>query len=210
MKHLMLRADCFAKAGFSFLMLSLATACTPIGAALGVGATAGVYSQQERGIETAATDSRISLDIFDQWFKYDHVMVAKLSREVHDGRVLVTGVVDKTEKRDAAGALVWKVNGVREVINETQVVEDFSMLDSAKDGWISTQLETKLLFDRDVRNINYTIETVNGVVYLFGIGRSQKELDVALNHARNIEGVTKVVNHINLPRGTQSAERMAQ
>jgi osmotically-inducible protein OsmY len=191
------------------LLLGLG-ACTPVGAALGVGASVGVYSQQERGIEAAALDSKISLDIFDKWFKHDHTMIADLSREVHDGRVLITGVVETSEKRDKAGELVWQVEGVNEVLNEIQVTEDHSIMNTAKDSWISTQLETELLFSRDVRNINYAVETVNGVVYLFGIGRSDREIEVATNIARNIDGVKKVVNHMRVRPGTQSAERQAQ
>ncbi|MEQ9328036.1 MAG: BON domain-containing protein [Rhodospirillales bacterium] len=184
--------------------------CTPVGAALGVGATAGVYSQQDRGLNAAANDSKIALDIFDKWFKWDHTMPVALSKEVHNGRVLITGIVDKPEQRDKAGELVWQIENVKEVINEIQVGIDHNVVDSAKDSWISTQLETQILFDRDIRNINYMIDTVNGTVYLFGMGRSQTEVDIVANHARNIEGVTKVVSHVELLPNAQSAERLAQ
>jgi len=39
---------------------------------------------------------------------------------------------------------------------------------------------------------------LNGVVYLFGIAQSQKELDRATGHARNVKGVVKVVSHVIL------------
>jgi osmotically-inducible protein OsmY len=184
--------------------------CTPVGAALGVGATAGVYSQQDRGLNAAAYDSKIALDIFDKWFKWDHTMPVALSKEVHNGRVLITGIVDKPEQRDKAAELVWQIDNVKSVINEIQVGVDHGMADSAKDSWISTQLEAQILFDKDVRNINYMIDTVNGTVYLFGMGRSQMEVDIVASHARNIEGVKKVVSHVELRADAQSAERLAQ
>jgi osmotically-inducible protein OsmY len=59
-------------------------------------------------------------------------------------------------------------------------------------------LRTKLLFDRDVLAINYSVETVRHTVYLFGIAQDKQELDRVINYARNTEYVSRVVNHVLL------------
>ena len=68
----------------------------------------------------------------------------------------------------------------------------------ALDTWVSTQLRTKLLLDRDIRALNYNVETVNGVIYLIGIAQNELELERVTNHARTIENVEKVISHVRV------------
>ncbi len=90
-----------------------------------------------------------------------------------------------------------------EVINEIEVKDKSSLTDSAQDIWIATQLKAKILIDSEVSSINYSIETVNGIVYLIGIAQNQAELDRVTNHARNIRYVEKVVSYVRLPKAPQ-------
>ncbi len=46
--------------------------------------------------------------------------------------------------------------------------------------------------------MNYSIETVNGVVYLIGVAQSQEELDRVINHARQISYVRRIVSHVRI------------
>jgi osmotically-inducible protein OsmY len=72
------------------------------------------------------------------------------------------------------------------------------LTDSAQDIWIATQLKTKLLVDSEVSSINYSIETVNQVVYLMGVAQSQAEIDRVIGHAKNISYVRRVVNYVRV------------
>jgi osmotically-inducible protein OsmY len=54
------------------------------------------------------------------------------------------------------------------------------------------------MFDGAVKNINYTVDVENGVVYLMGIAQDQDELDRVIATARDISDVKKVVNHVLL------------
>ena len=56
----------------------------------------------------------------------------------------------------------------------------------------------KLLVDSDVLSINYSVETVNGTVYLLGIAQDEAELARVTEHARSIEDVKRVVSHVVL------------
>ncbi|NKB16527.1 MAG: BON domain-containing protein [Sphingomonadales bacterium] len=58
--------------------------------------------------------------------------------------------------------------------------------DIARDRWISAQVRTRILTDGDIKDINYTIDTQNKVVYVLGIAQSQRELDRVLAHARSV------------------------
>ena len=122
----------------------------------------------------------------------------KVDVEVLEGRVLLTGSVPVADDRVKVSRIAWKVNGVKEVLNELQITNRGSIVDYLKDGKITTQLRYLMLRDREISDINFTVETVNGTVYLLGLAQNQAELDKLTNHARNINGVVKVINHARL------------
>ncbi|MEP4189452.1 MAG: BON domain-containing protein, partial [Sneathiella sp.] len=90
------------------------------------------------------------------------------------------------------------VKGVKTVLNELQVSNKETLSSTAGDSWITTKLKTRLLQDLDVKHVNYAIDTVNRVVYLFGIAQDQAELERVYLHARDISGVRKIINHVVL------------
>ena len=85
---------------------------------------------------------------------------------------------------------------VKRIINELQVTSDYGPGAAANDLWIETKLKVKLLGTKGIRSINYRWRSVNGVVYVIGAGRSQKEINTLLNVIRTTDRVNKVVNHV--------------
>ncbi|MGB0670983.1 MAG: BON domain-containing protein, partial [Rhodospirillales bacterium] len=168
-----------------------------VGAVVGAGAAAGIAAMEERGIDGKAKDTRIAANILGAYVQKNHQLATAIGVEVYEGRVLLTGAVPDATLRADAVRLAWGVEGVTEVFNEVQDL-DASLLDSAKDSWISTQLATKLTFDKDVLSINYEIETVSAIVYLLGIAQNQAELDRVMAHARDIDGVRKIISHVRI------------
>ncbi len=166
------------------------------GAAAGAGASAGVAVSQERTVGNAVDDTTISVMVSDQFFQKDPQLTRTIGVDVVEGRVLLTGTVAKSEDRVEATRLTWQVAGVKEVINEVQVSEEFGIVGFSKDTWITTQLRSQLLQSGAVSSVNYNVETVNGVVYLFGIAGSQQELERVTTLARTIAGVRRVVSHV--------------
>lgn len=179
------------------LFLGLA-ACTPVGVVVGAGATVGVAAVQERGIKGGASDLKIQAGVLDQFIKSDLKLTSTIGTEVYDGRVLLTGSTKNVKLADQAVKLAWKVEGVKDVINEIQIDRDGALSDYAQDSWITVQLKSKLTFDKEVLAVNYAIETVNGVVYLIGIAQDKKELDRVIAQANKIKFVRKVVSHVRI------------
>ena len=122
----------------------------------------------------------------------------RVGTEVLEGRVLLTGTVQNAEDRVEAVRLTWSVPGVREVLNEIQVAERGGIAANFADARITSTLRVQMLSDRNVRDVNYSIDTVNGIVYLMDIAQDQAELNRVLGYARNISGVKQVVNHVVL------------
>ncbi|MEQ8357426.1 MAG: BON domain-containing protein [Kiloniellaceae bacterium] len=172
--------------------------CSFWGAAAGGAAVGATAAQTEKGFRRSVADTEIRITINDLWFKADEEMFRKVNLQVQEGRVLLSGNVRLPEQRIEAVRLAWKAPGVREVINEIEVNDTSSLANAARDSWITTELEATLLFDKEVSSIDYSIETVNQVVYLMGVAASQAELDRVIGHAKEIGYVRRVVSYVLL------------
>ncbi|WP_255448489.1 BON domain-containing protein [Telmatospirillum sp. J64-1] len=177
-------------------LVALSTACVPV--VVGAGATAGVAAVQERGFSGAVDDTRIRAEINHLWFQHSEEIFRKVDLRITEGRVLLTGQVPTPEDRVDAVRLAWQANGVREVLNEIQVGETSGLMDMGRDSIIANRLRTRLLTDSAIRNVNYSVDTVNGVVYIMGLAQDQEELDRVIGHARSIPNVRQVVSHVVL------------
>jgi osmotically-inducible protein OsmY len=176
-------------------ILLLSGGCSTAELAIGGGATAGVAASEERGIDGSLSDAQIVAQINYAWLDKNVDMFHSLNLSVYEGRALVTGILPTQAQIDDAIALAWKVNGVREVINEIILDPSGRTGTFAIDSFITAQLKAKLLIDRDVSAVNYSVDAVRGIVYIMGVAQSQAELDRVIGYARNIRYVQKVVNH---------------
>lgn len=171
-------------------------ACAPV--VVGAGATVGVAAAQERTVGNAIDDATIQLQINQTLLETNGTLFAAVGVEVVEGRVLLTGAVPNPEDRVEVVRVAWQVDGVQEVLNEIQISDRGGFAAYINDVRISGQLRIRMLSDRNVADINYSIDTVNGVIYLMGIAQDQTELDTVVGYARSITGVTQVVSHVRL------------
>lgn len=188
----------FIKICFIGLISLQIAGCSALGVATTAGAVGGIAAAREGGLTQSATDTRIALEINDLWFKYDIAAFSKLNLTVDQGRVLVTGVVQDPDMRVEAVRLAWQPKGVAQVINEVRVEESDGISGYARDSWITSRLRSKLIFDRDVQSINYSIDTVKSTVYLMGIAQDQAELNKVIAHARETGYVKQVISYVKM------------
>ena len=194
LRHAVSRTELFVVIAAVFAMTNL-TGC--VGMIIGGAATAGVAAYQERGIKGVAADTETATRVRAKILEADNQLFSDVGVEVYEGRVLLTGRVPSEEKRAEAVKISWSVVDVKDVINEVAVSEN-PLSDLANDTWITTKLKTKMTFDKDILAINYSIETVGAVIYLIGIAQDKAELQRVLNHARSIDYVKRVVNHVRI------------
>ena len=166
---------------------------------IGAGATVGVAAMEERPLKVHLRDTTIATEIRYNLVEASEKFITGVGIEVYEGKALITGVVENEVMRAHALKLVWKVEGLKDVYNELQV-GDNGITNFAKDSWVTTQLKSKTTLDQDVLAINYTIETVNGVVYLSGIAQSKREIDKVISHARSLGYVKRVISHVRIKK----------
>ena len=182
----------------AMLVLSglLFSGCAP--AVIGVGTAAVAASSTEKGLSTSVADGLIFTKIKDNFLRTDASLPTVVDVTVNDGAVLLTGKVKTPEEKVLATKLTWEVRGVREVVNEIQVIDKSSIKDIAKDLAASAQLRGKLIADNSVSSLNFSIDVVNGTVYLSGVAADAEEMNRVVSHARELRFAQQVVNYVTL------------
>ena len=172
--------------------MAVVTACTQPTGLVNVASS----PVEDRSLQTLHDDAAITLDINEALIgKQYSDLFAELSTDVYESVVMLTGTVKFAKNKQRATDLVRGVKGVKRIINELQVTRDYGPGAAANDLWIETKLKVKLLGINGIRSINYRWRSVNGIVYVIGAGRSQKEINTLLKVIRTTDRVNKVVNH---------------
>lgn len=183
----------------SFMLLLSSFALTScIETAVGLGTAAVAASTTEKGFSTSVSDTVIEAKLTDKLLKNDASFVTGVESSVSNGSVLMTGKLDTQDQKILATRLAWEIKGVKEVINEIQLVSDKSIKTTAKDLAASAQLRAALIGDQEISSLNYSIDVVNGIVYLSGVAANEKERERVITHAQALRFAKKVVNYIIL------------
>ena len=117
---------------------------------------------------------------------------ANVSVTSFNGVILLTGQVPTQEVRQTAGEVVQKVRGVRRVHNELQIAGVTSGIIRSNDLWLTAKVKTMMVARKSVDANRIKVVTENGVVYLMGLV-SNAEAEAAVNVARNVAGVQRIV-----------------
>lgn len=168
------------------------------GVVVGGAATVGVAAVQERSVGDAVDDASIEFRVKDKFLEQSDKLFTRVSVDSVEGRVLLSGTVESPDDRVDVARMTWQVEGVKEVFNEVEVRDRGGLIDYFKDVRIANELRLKMLTDKEISALNYSVETVNGVIYLMGIAQNQPELERVTGHASNIKGVERVVSFVVL------------
>jgi osmotically-inducible protein OsmY len=174
-----------------------------VAAAVGVGTAAVAASTTEKGLSTSVSDSVIFTKLQDKFIQNDASLGTVIDVSVNDGAVLMTGKVKTPEEKVLATKLAWEIKGVREVVNELQITDTSTLKDVAKDLAASAQLRGKLITDGKISSLNFSIDVVNGIVYLSGVASSTDEMNAVIAHAQDLRFAQQVVNYIILASDTR-------
>ena len=118
--------------------------------------------------------------------------------EILDGRIFLTGKVEKPEEKIKITKMAWETRGVRSVKNAIEIKGQSNFKSTGKDVLITAQLRTALIFNKLVKSNNYTLETINKTIYIFGIAMNDEEKREVIDEANKIYDVKEVVPTIYL------------
>ena len=118
--------------------------------------------------------------------------------EILDGRIFLTGKVNEPEEKIKITKMAWETKGVRSVKNAITIKGQSNFKSTAKDILITSQLRTALIFNKLTKSGNYTLETINKKIYIFGIANNIEEKKEVINEANKIYDVDEVIPTIYL------------
>jgi len=121
-----------------------------------------------------------------------------IQSEVLDGRIFLSGKVDQPEEKIKITKMAWETKGVRSVKNAISIKGQSNFKSTAKDILITSQLRTALILNKKTKARNYTLETVNKNIYIFGIAMDEIEKKEVINEANKIYDVEEVIPSIYL------------
>ena len=122
----------------------------------------------------------------------------RVQSEVLDGRIFLSGKVDEPEDKIQITKIAWETKGVRSVKNAITIKGQSNFKSTAKDILITSQLRSALIFNKKIKSRNYTLETINKIIYIFGIAMNDNEKQEVINEANKIYDVKEVIPSIYL------------
>ena len=177
-----------------FLMLNGCIAVTSTGL-FGTGVTVAL---DPRTVGTQIDDSIMEKNLQTKILlrNKDHLLKVKI--EVLDGRIFLTGKVDDPEEKLQLTKLAWEISGVRSVRNDIKIKENFDFKQSAKDILITSQLRSAIILNKNIKAINYQIDTYKKKIFIYGIASSEDEKNEVIDEAKKILDVEDVIASILL------------
>ena len=151
-----------------------------------------------RSLGTQIDDSIMQKNLSARLALADKKYFLSIQSEVRDGNIFLSGKVDEPEEKIKITKMAWETNGVRSVKNAITIRGQTSFKITAKDILITSQLRSALIFNKKTKARNYTLETINKNVYIFGIAMSLEEKKEVINEANKIFDVENVYPSIYL------------
>ena len=178
----------------SILLILILTSCTSVGR-FGAGVD---ITFDPRTIGMQIDDTIMQKNLSARLALTNKKYFLSIQSEVIDGRIFLSGKVEEPEEKIQITKMAWETKGVRSVKNVITIKGQTNFKSTAKDILITSQLRTALIFNKKTKSRNYTLETINKNIYIFGIAMDQDEKKEVINEANKIYGIKDVYPSIYL------------
>ena len=179
---------------FSILLLLLLVSCSSVGR-FGAGVD---ITFDPRTIGMQIDDTIMQKNLSARLALTNKKYFLSIQSEVLDGVIFLSGKVEEPEEKIKITKMAWETKGVRAVKNAITIKGQSNFKSTAKDILITSQLRTALIFNKKTKARNYTLETVNKNIYIFGIAMNEEEKKEVINEANNIFDVEEIFPSIYL------------
>jgi hyperosmotically inducible protein len=150
-------------------------------------------SASARGKGDGLSDSRITLEVKLALIADGRTSGFATDVDTRDGVVTLSGKVDTDQARSGADEVAKKVDGVKSVNNQLQVVPDAKRNEvDATDEKITDAIEKAMETDPSLTDVGLSANSNNGVVTLDGTVETREQLVKAAEAIRKVPGVKSV------------------
>jgi osmotically-inducible protein OsmY len=161
-------------------------------------ATAGVTKGDERSFVGSIKDVNAGRVIKARMTRAIEYNLKGVDVEVAEGIVLLSGNAPTQKDKIEAARIAWSARGIEQVGNEILIKGKQSFIRNTKDGFLEKTVRTRLTADKLVKARNFNIETHDGIVYVMGVARTDKELKRAAEIAATTKGAKQVISYARI------------
>ena len=183
---------------FFILVLTLLTFSCVGTSSVGIFGSGVSVAYDPRTVGMQIDDSIMQKNLIGRLTLTDKKYIISISVKVLDGNIYLSGKVDEPEEKLKIIKMAWETKGARSVQSTVTIKGNNNFKSTAKDILITSQLRTALIFNKLTKATNYTIDTINGKIYIFGIAMTKKEKEKVISEADQIHGVKDVIPSIYL------------
>ncbi len=161
-------------------------------------ASAGIKKGDERSFVGSVKDVNAGRVIEARMRRALDFKLSGVDVEVAQGIVLLSGNVPTQKDKIEATRIAWSARGIEQVGNETLIKGKQSFIRNTKDGVLEKSVRARLAADKLVKSRNFNIETHDGIVYVMGVARTERELERAAEIAATTRGANQVISYARI------------
>ena len=180
-----------------FVILFLTNSCVILSTA---GSLAGSATTSTRGFSGTIEDTYLMSKIVSKMTLMKLSNFSNITVSVVDGRVLLAGNIENEKKRLELIKKVWWIDGVKEVYNELEIGPQISFSEKTEDFIFEVKINNRLLLEPGIFSNNYSVNVVNGNVYVMGISSNIEEKTKIENFLKNMNDIKKLILLVDIPK----------
>jgi osmotically-inducible protein OsmY len=165
--------------------------CAAVVVGAGVSAASAAHDRRTLGtqLDDKTAGSRLSIAL-----SKDETINTQTNINVHvfNGTALLLGQAPNEQLIRKAQALAESVKNIKKLHNQIRIASPISTATRSHDLWLASKIKTKLLSDKRIDGLHVEVEVEYSEVFLMGLV-SEKEASIAVDIARNVDGVKQVI-----------------
>ena len=180
-----------------FIISLLVNSCAIVSTA---GSIVGSASTSTRGFSGTIEDTYLMSKIVSKITLMKLSNFSNITVSVINGKVLLAGNIENQEKRLELIKKVWWIDGVKEVYNEVEIGPQISFSEKTEDFIFEVKIKNRLLLEPGIFSNNYSVDVVNGNVYVMGISSDIEEKTKIENFLNNMNDIKKLILLVDIPK----------
>ena len=180
-----------------FIISLIVNSCAIVSTA---GSIVGSASTSSRGFSGTVEDTYLMSKIVSKITLMKLSNFSDITVSVNNRKVLLAGNIENQEKRLELIRKVWWIDGVKEVYNELEIGPKISFSEKTEDFIFEVKIENRLLLEPGIFSNNYSVDVVNGKVYVIGISSNIEEKTKIENFLNSMNDIKKLVLLIDIQK----------
>jgi osmotically-inducible protein OsmY len=174
----------------TLLVCAMLQGCAAVVVGAGVGAASAVHDRRTLGNQL--DDKTAAARLATAFGNNPLLDVTNIDISVFNGVVLLAGQAPSEALINEISNTAQTVQNLKKIHNQIRIGQPIPASVTANDILVETKVKTALLGDRRIDGLHIEVEVEDSEVFLMGLV-SDSEADIAVDIARNVNGVARIV-----------------